>query len=98
MRSAANGADKQAREGEGYWAFQRCAERAVVRLQPASVCDEQTWLIADALADGGVLSVIDLAVRGHVQRGELVPVLPRVGGLRGSAGPFIGVHREATNV
>jgi|SRR5687768_14667460 len=57
------------------WAFARGEERNIVKVKPKAVCDEQSWLIADALNDGGVIRVIDLTVRHHVQRGELVPVL-----------------------
>jgi DNA-binding transcriptional LysR family regulator len=57
------------------WTFVRGDERSAVQLRPKTVCDEQGWLIADALSGGGVIRVIDLTVRHHVQRGELVPVL-----------------------
>jgi LysR family transcriptional regulator for bpeEF and oprC len=57
------------------WPFEKDKLSKVVRLQPKAVCDEQGWLIADALAGGGVIRVIDLTVRQHIERGELVPVL-----------------------
>lgn len=57
------------------WTFARGAERSAVQLKPKAVCDEQGWLIADALNGGGVVRAIDLMVRQHLERGELVPVL-----------------------
>jgi len=57
------------------WPFERQGVRKLVRLRPKMVCDEQGWLIADAVTGGGVIRVIDLTVRQHVERGELVPVL-----------------------
>ena len=57
------------------WTFARGAERSAVQLKPKAVCDEQGWLIADALNGGGVVRAIDLTVRQHLESGELVPVL-----------------------
>jgi DNA-binding transcriptional LysR family regulator len=57
------------------WTFARGEERSAVQLRPKAVCDEQGWLIADALNGGGVVRAIDLSVRHHLERGELVPAL-----------------------
>jgi LysR family transcriptional regulator, regulator for bpeEF and oprC len=57
------------------WTFARDKERCAVQLKPKTICDEQGWLIADALNGGGVVRAIDLTVRPYVERGELVPVL-----------------------
>jgi LysR family transcriptional regulator for bpeEF and oprC len=57
------------------WPFEKKGASKVVQLQPKAVCDEQGWLIADALAGGGIIRVIDLTVRQHIERGELVAVL-----------------------
>lgn len=35
------------------WAFAKEGRQRVVRLQPKAVCDEQSWLITDAVAGGG---------------------------------------------
>jgi DNA-binding transcriptional LysR family regulator len=57
------------------WPFAKDGGREVVSLHPKAIADEQGWLIADALAGGGVIRVIDLTVRQHVERGDLVPAL-----------------------
>lgn len=57
------------------WTFEKAGQRCVVRLNPRSVCDDQSWLIADALNGGGVVRAIDLTIRPELERGELVPVL-----------------------
>jgi LysR family transcriptional regulator for bpeEF and oprC len=57
------------------WAFAKEGRQRVVHLQPNAVYDEQGWLISDAVAGGGVIRVIDLTVRQHLERGELVPAL-----------------------
>jgi DNA-binding transcriptional LysR family regulator len=57
------------------WPFAKDGRQQVVNLQPKAIGDEQGWLIADALAGGGVIRVIDLTVRQHVERGELIPAL-----------------------
>ena len=57
------------------WTFVKEGQQRVVRLHPKTVCDEQGWLITDAVAGGGVIRVIDLTVRHHLERGDLIPVL-----------------------
>jgi len=57
------------------WQFAKEGTQRVVHLEPKGVCDEQGWLITDAVAGGGVIRVIDLTVRHHLERGELIPAL-----------------------
>ena len=57
------------------WTFEKGEQRCVVQLKPKTVCDEQGWLIADALNGGGVIRAIDITVRHHLAHGKLVPVL-----------------------
>ncbi len=57
------------------WSFAKDGERCVLNLQPNAIYDDQVWLITDAVAGGGVTRAIDLTVRQHLERGELVPAL-----------------------
>lgn len=59
----------------GQWAFERGGERQVVDVEPGTVCDDQSWLIADALNGGGVVRAVDITVQHLLASGALVPVL-----------------------
>ena len=57
------------------WQFAKEGVQRAVHLEPNAIYDEQGWLIADAVAGGGVIRVIDLTVRQHLERGELIAAL-----------------------
>jgi len=57
------------------WMFERTGARCVVGVEPRSVCDDQSWLISDALNGGGVVRAVDITVQEHLASGALVPAL-----------------------
>jgi len=57
------------------WTFARNGNSQAVSLKPKVIGDEQGWLIAQAVSGAGVVRTIDLTVREHLKRGELIPVL-----------------------